>query len=80
MAEGTITRYFRVDRRELVYLKFILEAYEGLATMSTANQKESIVKISYLEWSAEDIEDLIDSLSHEIVLKETDNPVEVLSA
>lgn len=31
----TIRRYFRVDRRKIHFLKFILEGYDGLALLST---------------------------------------------
>ncbi|GAM09756.1 hypothetical protein OR1_02037 [Geobacter sp. OR-1] len=72
--------YFRVDRRNLVYLKFILEAYEGLSTMSTADRKEGIVRISCPEWAAADVRDLLDSLSREIGLVEVDEPMEAMGA
>ena len=56
------TRYFRLDRRDLVYLKFILEAYEGLATLSTVQQEEPVVKISCPSSFASDVADLIRAL------------------
>ena len=64
------TRYFRVAGNDLVYLKFILEAYEGLATMSTVDQKRGIVKVSYGAWAAEDVAGLLGSLAGEISLVE----------
>lgn len=49
---GTV-RYFRVDRRDLVLLKFILEAYEGMSTLSTVDQNGVIVRLS-IPWGFED--------------------------
>ena len=31
----TIKRYYRVDRREIAFLRFIFEAYDGLAVLET---------------------------------------------
>ncbi|QSV44484.1 DUF4911 domain-containing protein [Geobacter benzoatilyticus] len=68
-----ITRYFRVARNELAYLKFIVEAHEGLATLSTADRKTSTVSITYDSHFAEDIDALLKSLGTEIALKEVPN-------
>ena len=65
-----ITRYFRVPRRDLAYLKFIVEAHEGLATLSTADQKTSTIVVSYFSYFAEDINSLFESLGTEIALIE----------
>lgn len=70
----TITRYFRVSRRELVYLKFITEAYEGLLTVSTVDRLEGIVTISYPDCSAGDAEHLLLALAGEIPLEEVATP------
>ncbi len=73
------TKYFRVDRRDLVYLKFILEAYEGLTTLSTV-EKDSVekdgtlVRVSTFPWCAADVDDLIEALRTEISLSEAAPP------
>ena len=68
------TRYFRLDRRDLAYLTFILEAYEGLATLSTVDKKETVVSITTFPGLAADVDDLIAALQKEIVLTETPAP------
>lgn len=68
--QGEITRHFRVERRDLVYLKFIVEAYEGLATLSTADRERGIVVITYHRYFAEDIDALLNALGTEIALQE----------
>lgn len=71
MTEPTeITRHFRVDRRDLAYLKFIVESYEGLATLSTAERESAIVVITYSRHFAEDMNTLLESLGTEIAIKE----------
>jgi hypothetical protein len=68
------TKYFRVDRRDLVYLKFILEAYEGLTTLSTVEKDATLVRVSTFPWCAADVDDLIEALRREIPISETALP------
>lgn len=80
MSDQIAVRFFRVARRDLVFLKFILEAYEGLSTMSTADRKEGIVRISFSEWGREDLGSLLDSLASEIGILEVAYSMEEHSA
>jgi hypothetical protein len=65
-----IIRYFRVDRRQLVYLKFILEAYEGMSTLSTVDKSGPVVSLIVPVGFAHDMERLIAALQSEITLVE----------
>jgi hypothetical protein len=38
-------RYFRVERREIAYVKFILEAYEGIGTLTTIQPADGLIRI-----------------------------------
>ncbi|HEY6873608.1 MAG TPA: DUF4911 domain-containing protein [Geobacteraceae bacterium] len=64
-------RYFRLDRRDLAYLTFIMEAYEGLATVTTLEPKETLVSITTLSSRAAELDGLITALRGEITLTET---------
>ncbi len=70
----TQARYFRVDRRDLVYLKFILEAYEGLAVLSTVEREGMVVRVAYPHFSATDVEALLKALAGEIAITEVPRP------
>ncbi len=70
------TRYFRLDRRDLVYLKFILEAYEGLTTLSTVERDATLVRITTFPWCAADVDALIEALRKEIPISETAPPLD----
>jgi hypothetical protein len=67
-------RYFRVERRDLAYLKFILEAYEGLALLSTVDPEGAVVRISDTGFFGTDLDGLMQALSREIELKEVPLP------
>ena len=66
----TDSRYFQLASRDLVYMKFILEAYEGLSTMSTVDGKRGIVRVSYPLPFAGDVAALLDALGAEIAVTE----------
>ena len=70
----TQARYFRVSRHDLVYLKFIMEAYEGLAVLSTVEREGAIVRIGYPHFCAEDVDALLLALSAEIKMTEVPIP------
>jgi len=67
-------RYFRIARRDLVYLKFILEAYEGLTLLSTVDPEGAVVRISNTGFFENDLKLLIRALAREIELKEVPRP------
>ena len=70
------SRYFQLDRRNLVYLKFIVEAYEGLATLSTVNREGAIVRIGYPHFSSRDVDALLHALGKEIEMTEVPQPAD----
>ena len=43
MCNATLRRYYRVDRREIHFLKFILEGYDGVAVIRTVNPLAGLV-------------------------------------
>lgn len=69
-----IIRYFRLDRRDLVYLKFILEAYEGMSTLSTVDKSGVVVSLTVPAGFGDDMAELISALQGEITLVETAGP------
>lgn len=66
-----IVRYFQVNRHDLVYLKFILEAYEGMSTMTTVKRDGAIVRLTIPSGFAEDMQELLAEIASDIPLHET---------
>ncbi len=54
----SITRFYRIKPEEIHYITFTIEAYEGLAVVSTLDKKAGIIK---LEISPKQ-EDIIDRI------------------
>lgn len=66
----TADRYYQLASRDLVYMKFILEAYEGLSTMSTIDGKRGIVRVNYPVPFEADVAALMAALAGEISVTE----------
>jgi hypothetical protein len=67
-------RYFRVRRRDLVYLKFILEAYEGVALLSTIDPEGAIVRISNTGFFESDLDGVMRAMAKELEIMEVPPP------
>ena len=42
----TIQHFYRIDRRDISYLRFILEAYDGMAVLTTRDAARGIVSVT----------------------------------
>ena len=57
----------KISPDRIHYLKFILEGYDNLATLSTVNAKQGLVRIRYLPEAHEDLADLLTEITSDIV-------------
>lgn len=62
----------RIDASQIHFLKFILEAYDNVAFMSTVDRTQGVVDIIYPEPFDTDVRDLLASLAGRLQLKEAD--------
>jgi hypothetical protein len=67
--DAMICRYFKVAHRDMVFLKFILEAYEGMNVMSTVDNKEGIIRIAIMPGFVEDMDALLAELGKQTVME-----------
>jgi len=64
-----INRYFKVSHRDMVYLKFILEAYEGMNVMSTVDNKAGIIRIAIMPGFEADMDELLAELGRQVTME-----------
>ena len=64
-----INRYFHVNRRDMVYLKFILEAYEGMNVMSTVDNAAGIILIAIMPGFEDDMDALLAELGTKVTME-----------
>ncbi len=68
--QGVIQRDLRLQRRDIAYVKYILEGYENLATVTTIDRSESVVRLSIVPDFASDVEGILNALKKEIDIYE----------
>ncbi|MFP4476742.1 MAG: DUF4911 domain-containing protein [Desulfatibacillaceae bacterium] len=66
--ESTLLRY-RVDPAEIHYLRFITEAYDGLAMLRTEDPRQGIVTLLVPPGCLEDALALMEDLSRELFIQ-----------
>ncbi len=65
----TIQKYFRVDRREICFLRYIFEAYDGIAVMTTIDPQAGFVRLHISPGCEEDIGLIIQDLKKSIMIE-----------
>ncbi len=60
---------YQVDPHEIHYLKFILEAYEGLTTLTTLDPQRGLVQMAVPPGRHGSLEVLLEALGKEVELK-----------
>ncbi|MBW2637630.1 MAG: DUF4911 domain-containing protein [Deltaproteobacteria bacterium] len=67
---GIITKKLRLERKDIAYLKFILEGYEGIALATTIDNIESIIQLTIVPDFESDVDMLLKALKKEIDFSE----------
>ena len=65
----TIRRYYRVDRREIAFLRFVFEAYEGLAIIETLNPESGDIVFYIAPGCESDVDMILRDLKGDIMLE-----------
>ena len=73
----TIKRYYRVDRREIAFIKFIFEAYDGIAVLETLEPKVGIVVFHIAPDCERDADAILQDLKKDIVIEPAHNQKEL---
>jgi hypothetical protein len=66
MHGATVRRYYRVDRREIHFLKFVLEGYDGVAVVRTVDPLAGLVALHVGPGCEGVVEMIIDDLERQI--------------
>ncbi|MGD9134733.1 MAG: DUF4911 domain-containing protein [Desulfobacterales bacterium] len=64
----TIQRYYRVDRRKIAFIKFVFEAYDGIAGMRTTDPAKGIIKLHIAPGCEEQVDRILQDLKKEILI------------
>jgi len=59
-------KYLKLNRKHISYLQFLIESYEGLATVTTVDEEVAIIELFIMPDFASDVEGILDDLRKEI--------------
>ena len=60
----------RIDPEQIYFLKFILEAYDNLAIISTVDRHEGIMELKYPPELEEDVKGVLQSMTQRLKFEE----------
>jgi hypothetical protein len=60
---------FQVDRESVAYIKFIFEAYDGIAIITTIDPIAAKIEINIAPGSEPDVEHILDELRRDILIR-----------
>jgi hypothetical protein len=58
-------RFFRLPARHLAHFQFIIEGYDGIATVSTVDPKAAVVMVSIPDGLEGHVESVLEALARE---------------
>ena len=70
--ESCVKKYYRIDRRETYYLKFILEGYGGVAVMRTLDPQKGLVVLHIGPGCEEEVDRIIHDLQRHMRIEVAD--------
>lgn len=74
-----VKRYYQVSRKDLAVVQFIIEGYEGMASVTTVDSQMACLRISIVENLLGDFELLAEDLKNTFGLREVPFPGESIS-
>ena len=70
----TIRHCYRINRNAIALVKFIVEAYDNLAVMSTLDARQGVVSLSIAPGCQDQVDGIMASLAEDIPIVRIDRP------
>ncbi len=65
----TIGKLYSIEKKSVGFVKFIFEAYDGIAVVETIDRQASIIKLHIAPGCEGDVDDVINELKKEILIE-----------
>lgn len=59
-------KFLKLNRKDISYVQFLIESYEGLASVTTVDENVAIIKLSIMPDSVLDVYKILDSIRKEV--------------
>jgi hypothetical protein len=74
---NTVRRYYRIDRRQIHFLKFVLEGYDGVAVLRTIDPSEGLVVLHIGPGCQSMVDMIIQDLQRQVRIEPVEDPISV---
>ena len=65
-----IRKWYKLNTSDITLVQFILEGYEGLATVSTIDPKIAVIQVLIMPDFLEDVEGILNHLKDQFLMQE----------
>ena len=72
----TIKLHYRVDRREIAFIRFIIEAYDGLAVVKTLDPETGLIELQIAPGCEQDVAMILQDLKRNIMMEKAQPGIE----
>ena len=69
MLKETTKKYYRVDRKNISFIKFIFEGNEGIAVLSTVDPVKGIIVFHIAPGCEKDVDIILNDLKKDIMIR-----------
>ncbi len=66
----TVKKFYRVDRRQISFLKFIFEAYDGIAIISTIDSSSGTIVFKISPGCEKDVDLILMDLNKDFMIEQ----------
>lgn len=70
ITQNMIMKWFKINKSDIVLVQFIIEGYEGLATVSTIDPKAAILQVLIMPDFIKDAECILNYLKDRFMMEE----------
>jgi len=67
---NTIKKYYRMERHGISFLRFILEAYDGIAILETLDSASGLVMLHIAPGCEDDVEMVLQDIKKDILIEQ----------
>ena len=65
-----IIKRFKLQRKDIALVQFLIEGYEGLATVTTIDSRQAAIQISIMPDFVQEVTGIINNLGEKFKIKE----------
>ncbi len=66
----TIQKHYRIDRKDISFLRFVIEAYDGIAVLTTVDREAGVVRFTISPGCEAVVEMVLQDLKKEMMIEE----------